>query len=102
MQAAQACRARGELEAAFSHLERAHILGQRHTWLHMRSHFGMWRIGWMRRDLRELFGQSTRVVAAMLFSKIWVPLGNTGGANVSAMLPMPVPAELQVILDADA
>ena len=46
-----------------------------------------------RGDLREMFGQSTRIVAAMLFSRIWVPRGNTGGANVGATLPMAVPAE---------
>jgi hypothetical protein len=30
-----------------------------------------------------------------------VPVGNTGGANVSATRPMPVPPDLQAILDAD-
>jgi len=24
----------------------------------------------------------------------WVPIGNTGGANVSALKPMPIPADL--------
>jgi hypothetical protein len=40
-------------------------------------------------------------VAAALFSRLWVPVGNTGGANVSAARPMPVPSDLQAILDAD-
>lgn len=31
----------------------------------------------------------------------WTPEGNTGGANVSAMHPMPVLADLRAILDAD-
>jgi hypothetical protein len=100
--AAAAARRAGELDRAFGHLERAHILGQRRTWLHVRSHLGMWRVGWQRGDLRELFGQSTRMFAALLFSRIWIPVGNTGGANVSAMQPMPVPADLQAILDAEA
>lgn len=94
-----ACRA-GDLDAAFAHLERAHILGQRSTWRHVRSHVAMWRIGWQRRDAREVFGQSTRLVAATLFSRIWVPVGNTGGANVSALKPMPLPDDLKRILDA--
>ena len=98
-QAAAAARRAGDLDRAFGHLERAHILGQRRTWLHVRSHVGMWRVGWQRGDARELFGQSTRMLAALLFSRIWIPVGNTGGANVSAMQPMPVPADLQAILD---
>ena len=98
--AAAACGA-GDYDTAFRHLERAHVLSQRHTWLHVRSHLGMMHVGWMRRDARELLGQSTRVLAALLFSRIWVPPGNTGGANVSAFRPMPVPPDLQAILDAE-
>jgi hypothetical protein len=85
----------GELAAAFAHLERAHILGQRSTRAHLRSHVGMLRIGWQRRDAREVAGQLVRLLAAALFSRIWVPLGNTGGADVSAMRPMPVPEDLR-------
>ena len=38
-------------------------------------------------------------MTAALFSRLWVPAGNTGGANVSAMRPMPVPPDLQALLD---
>lgn len=48
-----------------------------------------------------MVGQTTRIVAAALFSRIWVPEGNTGGANVRATLPMPIPDDLRVILEAD-
>ena len=58
-------------------------------------------IAWQRRDARELAGQLTRILAAVLFSRLWVPVGNTGGSNVSAMRPMPVPSDLQAILDAE-
>ena len=98
--AGAACDA-GDLATAFHHLERAHILGQRSTRLHVRSHIGMLGIAWRRRDAREITGQLTRIVAAALFSRLWVPVGNTGGANVSATRPMPVPPDLQAILDAD-
>jgi hypothetical protein len=37
-------------------------------------------------------------MAAALFSRIWVPEGNTGGANVSAIQPMPIPADLRDLL----
>jgi Protein of unknown function (DUF3703) len=96
-----ACRT-GKLDDAFAHFERAHVLGQRLTWLHVRAHVGMLRIGWMRRDIREVAGQLTRIVAAAVFSRIWVPSGNTGGANVPAMRPMPIPDELRAILSRDA
>lgn len=97
--AARDARLRGDLATAFAHLERAHILGQTHTWRHLKSHLGMLRIGWLRRDRREIAGQLPRLVAATLFSRIWVPRGNTGGTNVSAFRPMPVPADLQAVLD---
>lgn len=96
---AASARASGNLEHAFAHLKRAHILGQRNTWLHVRSHLGMLAIGWQRRDGREVVGQLTRIVAAVLFSRIWVPVGNTGGTNVSATRPMPVPEDLRRLLD---
>jgi len=89
----------GEFEAAFAHLERAHILGQRYTWPHLQSHAAMWLVGWKRRDTRELLGQLPRLLAALVFSRIWVPAGNTGGSNVSALKPMPIPADLRQILD---
>ncbi|TDR45587.1 uncharacterized protein DUF3703 [Tahibacter aquaticus] len=100
-QAAKIARKAGELDQAFAHLERAHILGQRHTWLHVRSHVGMLGIAWQRREVREIIGQLTRIVAAGAFSCIWIPEGNTGGANVSATQPMVIPDDLRAILDAD-
>ena len=96
---AQAARLDGDYELAIHHLERAHILGQRRTWLHVKSHLGMLRLGWQRHDPREITGQLTRVVAAAIFSRFWVPLGNTGRACVSATQPMPVPPDLQTVLD---
>jgi hypothetical protein len=95
-----AARAKGDLERAFAHLERAHILGQRHTLPHLRAHWAMLSLGWRRRDARELLGQLPRLLAAAVFSRIWVPIGNTGGANVPAMKQMPVPPDLQALLDA--
>ena len=92
----------GDLGQAFARLERAHILGQRTTWPHVRAHIGMLRIGWRRRDLREIVGQVMRIAAAATKSRIWVPLGNTGGANVSPFRPMPVPPDLARILGVPA
>ena len=88
----------GDLDAAFGHLERAHILSQRLTGMHVRTHLLMLGIGWRRRDVREVLGQLSRTLAAACFSRIWVPLGNTGGANVSAFKPMPLPPDLEAIV----
>ncbi|MCC2639318.1 MAG: hypothetical protein K0Q68_3037 [Moraxellaceae bacterium] len=88
----------GEIDSAFAHLERAHILGQRDTLRHTWSHWWMLRVGLHRRDWREVRGQVLRMVAALLFSRIWVPEGNTGGSNVAPLRPMPIPADLRELL----
>jgi Protein of unknown function (DUF3703) len=98
MQIANKARIEGDLNLAFRHYERAHILSQKYTVPHIRSHLGMLRVGYSRKDMREIFGQCIRVFAALIFSKIWVPIGNTGGANVSALKPMPVPDDLKRLL----
>lgn len=89
----------GDLGAAFAALERAHVLGQRSTRAHLLAHAGMLRVGWRRRDGREVAGQLLRLPAALLFTWLWVPRGNTGGANVSAFRPLPVPADLARLLE---
>lgn len=89
----------GDLPAAFASLERAHILSQRRPLWHAQSHWLMLRAGWQARDWREVAGQLPRIVAALLFSRIWVPLGNNGRARVSAFKPMPVSDELRRLLE---
>ena len=89
-----------DLDLAFGHLERAHILGQRHYIPHLQTHVAMMWIGWRRRDGHEIFGQLIRLLAvapAAIFK--WVPIGNTGGANVSALKPMPIPEDLAKFFD---
>jgi hypothetical protein len=57
--------------------------------------------GWRRGDVRELLGQVARILVAAPGS--WLgraPLGNTGGANVGLLTPMPIPEELRVLLEA--
>ena len=88
-----------KLEASFIHLERAHILGQKYIWPHVISHWWMLKIGYKHRSFREVFGQTTRIIASILFSRIWVPLGNTGGTNISAFKRMTIPEDLKKILD---
>lgn len=97
-QAQQELRARRSAEALVW-LERAHILTQRRPWLHARSHCLMLWAGWQQGDMREVLGQMPRILAALLFSRIWVPIGNTGRARVSAFQPMPMSEELRRLLE---
>jgi hypothetical protein len=86
---------RDDFETAFRHLERAHVLGQRMTGRHTFVHWRMMVAGLRCGDLREAIGQVPRIAASILFSRLWVPRGNSGRARVSAFKPMPVPADLQ-------
>lgn len=101
LRAAAAAKAGGSIELAFHHLERAHILGQRHTGQHVHVHWLMLRLGASSGAWREVIGQATRIVAAAVFSRLWVPIGNTGRANVSALKPMSIPDDLLPLLETD-
>ena len=87
-----------EFDSAFHHLERAHILGQSYIILHTRSHWWMLKVGFKKHNFREVFGQISRIIASVLFSKIWVPTGNTGGTNVNPLKSMPIPEDLNKFL----
>jgi Protein of unknown function (DUF3703) len=87
-----------DFETAFTHLERAHVLAQRMTARHTFIHWRMLVTGLRRGDLREVVGQLPRLLAALLFSSIWVPAGNTGRARVSAFQPMSIPADLRRLM----
>lgn len=85
----------GNVEVCFGHLERAHVLSQRITGRHTHVHWLMLLAGWRQRDWREVIGQVPRMLASILFSRLWVPRGNSGRARVSAFKPMPVPDDLR-------
>ncbi|OJT20371.1 hypothetical protein BO221_30580 [Archangium sp. Cb G35] len=90
---------RGDPAAAWTFLERAHILSQAHAGPHIRVHFAMFAFAWRTRNPRELLGQIPRILLAGPGS--WsgrAPLGNTGGANVGIFTPMPIPEDLQALL----
>jgi hypothetical protein len=91
--------ARGEFSTAFGRLERAHVLGQASTVEHVRVHWAMF--GWAVRQnvSAEAVGQAWRIAGAFLKTWLWVPVGNTGGGGVSGFEPMPIPSELQRLID---
>jgi Protein of unknown function (DUF3703) len=100
LQQATAFEEAGQLEQAFTHLERAHILGQQDTYWHVKIHQEMLHLGAKRGDSQEVAGQMLRIVGAATKTPLGIyPTGNTGGANVSPIKPMPIPADLQAVLD---
>ena len=84
-----------QFDLCFVHLERAHVLAQRMTLRHTYVHGLMLVAGMRRSDWREVIGQVPRMLASLLFSRLWVPCGNTGRARVSAFRPMAVPEDLR-------
>jgi hypothetical protein len=93
----------GELAAAWRHLERAHVLSQRHAGPHVRVHARMLGYGLRRRDAREIWGQLVRIFVAA--PGTWLgraPRGNSGGAGVGILEPMAIPEDLQAVLEPTA
>jgi len=90
----------GDFENSFHHFERAHILGQKFVVPHTISHFWMLKIGIKTKNLKEVIGQLIRIPAGIIGSSIGVvPIGNTGGSNVSATIEMEIPADLLEIIE---
>ena len=84
-----------DYQASFYHLENAHILGQKHLFRHTLSHYWMFIYAIKTKNLKEVIGQIFRIIASILFTLIWVPLGNTGGSNISPIKPIPIRKELK-------
>lgn len=85
----------GDQAEAYALLEQAHVLGQPHTWAHVRSHVAFLRWAIRNRDGREIVGQLLRIAAAGLFTWLWMPRGNTGGTTMGAFRSRTIPIELR-------
>jgi len=98
---AAALEAQGRSAATFRHLERAHVLAQAATGEHVRVHWAMLSWGVRHRVVGEVLGQVWRLAGALLKTRLGcVPRGNTGGTNVSGLRSMPIPPDLQRLIDA--
>lgn len=90
----------GDHPLEFAHLERAHVLGQESTFLHVKVHFLM--LAWALRNssAREVIGQIIRILGALAVTPLGlVPRGNTGGANVSPFKKMAIDPELAELIN---
>ncbi len=93
----------GQIEQAWRHLERAHVVAQTQFAPHMQSHWKMLLLAVRMRDGREACGQLVRLALAPLGNLTGrLPIGNTGRSNVSAFAEMNIPPDLSAILDPKA
>ena len=100
LERARAARAGGAPDEEWRLLERAHILSQPLAGPHLRTHLAMLAAALRRRDRGEVLGQLVRLVLAGPGSLTGrYPAGNTGGADVSAFVPMPIPDDLRPLLE---
>ena len=86
----------GNFLHAWYHLERAHVIGQSYPYEHSYAHWLMLKFGIAIKDFREIVGQIPRLLIGGVKSFVGkIPLGNTGGANVPPLRPMPLPPDIQ-------
>ena len=98
--AARSARRDDDATSEWRSLERAHIVSQPLGRLHVRTHAAMLSAATRRREWHEVLGQLFRLAVAAPGSVTGrYPVGNTGGANVSAFAPMPIPDDLKRMLD---
>ena len=85
----------GALQQAWSHLERAHVIGQAYPYQHSFVHFKMLQFGIKIKSGREVLGQIPRLLVGGVKSFVGrIPIGNTGGANVPPLKPLPISPEI--------
>ena len=95
--------ARGDPEGAFRHLERAHFIGQTFVGAHAKAHWLMFKLEFRRRRFAAVSGQAARLVLGIIGSAVGVvPIGNTGGTDISMFKRLPIPPDLKAIIDGNA
>lgn len=89
---------KGNWQAAWHHLERAHILGQKYPYAHSYVHWKMLQFGIKIKDRKEIIGQIPRLIFGGIKSFVGsIPVGNPGGAKVPPLQPFPIAKELKEI-----
>jgi len=92
--------ANGHLSLAWRSLERAHIIGQRYPFAHSYVHWKMLQFGFRIKSMKEVLGQIPRLLIGGVKSFVGkVPVGNPGGADVPALKPFPIEADIQKIFE---
>ena len=87
-------------QLSWRHLERAHILAQPYPIEHTTVHWKMLQFGIRIKNGTEILGQLPRLIFGGVKSFVGkIPVGNTGGADVAAWQPMPIPDDLTAIIN---
>lgn len=90
----------GDEAAAWRALEWEHMLSQPYMGAHLASHWHMFRYAIELGDAREAAGQAVRFLLVPLGSLTGrLPAGNNGRARVSAFEPMPMPEDLEALIE---
>lgn len=88
----------GNLEKAWKHLERAHIIGQKYPFAHSYVHWKMLIFGCKIKNTKEILGQIPRLLFGGIKSFVGkIPVGNPGGANVPPLKSFPIDKEIMDI-----
>lgn len=88
----------GSLSTAWNHLERAHVIGQAYPYHHSLVHWKMLLFGIRIKNTKEVIGQIPRLLVGGVKSFVGkIPLGNTGGANIPPLRPLPISDEIMEI-----
>lgn len=91
---------KSDLEKAWKHLERAHIIGQQYPYAHSYVHWKMLEFGFKIKNRKEIFGQIPRLLVGGIKSFVGkIPVGNPGGANVPPLKSFPIDDDLLVIFN---
>ena len=91
------------LQNAWCHLERAHIIAQKYPCEHTSVHWKMLQFGIKIKSSKEVIGQIPRLLVGGVKSFVGhIPVGNTGGANVPPLKTMEIPEDIQEILKLNA
>ena len=99
MAAARELRSAGDLARAFASLQRAHVLGQRFVGAHVRVHGAMLALSLAQKDFAAAWGQLVRIALGALGSAVGrVPVGNTGGSDISMFEELPIEPELAELM----
>jgi hypothetical protein len=88
-------------QESWRHLERAHILGQPYPYQHTAVHWKIFLFGVKLKNWKEVLGQIPRLLVGGVKSFVGhIPVGNTGGANVTPLQPMEIPEDLMTMIKA--
>ncbi len=88
------------LSKAWQHLERAHVIGQAYPYEHSYIHWKMLLFGIQIKSGKEILGQIPRLLVGGVKSFVGtIPVGNTGGANIPPLKPLPIEEDIQTIFE---